>query len=196
MKKVIYTDELMHFGVKGMKWGHRKTAQQRADYHISKIGSSSGIRRAYHNQRAYANELKALKKRQLKSDRTVLQKAGTRLGGSGYSSYHQKAASNYYDRRSKYAKNVKKANRDRNRAYNYDSLSKANAKVHNSKSVSSYVKNSMEATFKTPMKRVRSGKQVTSGRVFAERVAISTAINIATRGAQTAAMDTYLYGRG
>lgn len=160
-----YGDELMHYGVVGMRWGKRKSKyQDRAEYHRNKIGSSkTRLGKNYHNYRAYRNEYKSSVGNAVTKDKgKVLKQLDNLYGHNDYAS-RQKAASNYYSRKSEYSKTRLGKTINSSRAYNQDQWAKQNTKLRNAKGVGDYVGKYANAVVNTKQK-TWAGRNTTTGR--------------------------------
>lgn len=184
-----YSDSLVHYGVPGMKWGHRKTYTQKANSHISKIGTSkTRLGKNYHNYMAYTNQARNNQAQAIKRD--MMNKKGRTLKtldnmyGHGARAASQKAASDYYTRKSKYTKTRVGTNSAKAYAYNNKQWSNANTKLHNSKSVREYGKNYVDAIANTSIK-TWSGRTTTNGKRLVD--------NLLTGGVIGAGLDASYY---
>lgn len=185
---ISVSDELYHYGVVGMKWGKRKASyyDEKARSHASAIANSkTRLGKSYHNYRAYRNEVKAADK-----------KAGEQLGkgsilkdydsayGHGANARIQKAASNYYDRKSKYTKTVLGTSMAKANAYNLKTAAEANSRLHNSKNLKQYGENFVNGMFNRSIK-TWSGRTTTTGKQMVD--------NLLTGGLIGTAQDVSIY---
>lgn len=184
-----YSNTLVHYGVPGMKWGRRKTYAQKASSHISKIGTSkTRLGKTYHNLAAYNNQAKDNRSKAIARD--MMKKKGRTLKtldnmyGHGANAARQKAASDYYTRKSKYTKTRLGTTSAKSAAYSNKQIAKANTRIHNSKSVREYGKNYYDAYANTPIK-TWSGRTTTLGKQAVD--------NFITGGLAGTAMDAYYY---
>lgn len=160
----VYSDEFMHYGVIGMRWGKRKSKyQDRAEYHRQKVGSSkTRLGKDYHNYRAYRNEYKTNVGDALSKNKGKDLKQIDNLYGHGDYAARQKAASNYYNRKSEYSKTNLGKTINASRGYNADQWSKQNAKLHDAKGVKDYAGKYVNAVAKTKQK-TWAGRETTTG---------------------------------
>ena len=167
----VYNDELMHYGVIGMRWGKRKSKyQDRAEYHRNKIGSSkTRLGKEYHNYRAYRNEYKTNVGNALAKDKGKDLKQIGNLYGHGDYAARQKAASNYYNRKSEYSKTNLGKTINASRSYNQDQWSKQNAKLHDAKGVKDYASKYVNAVANTKQK-TWAGRTTTTGKQMIDSV--------------------------
>lgn len=162
---IVYDDELMHYGVKGMKWGKRKSKyQDRAEYHKRKVGSSkTRLGKEYHNYRAYRNEYKTNVGTALAKNKGAGLRQFDNLYGHGDYAARQKAASGYYNRKSEYSKTRLGKTINASRGYNQDQWAKQNTKLHNAKGVGDYVGKYVSALANTKQK-TWAGRTTTTGK--------------------------------
>ncbi len=167
------SNELYHYGVKGMKWGKRKASyyEAKASSHAAAVGTSkTRLGKNYHNYRAYRNEVKAGDRKNTESG---IKGSGGALKyldnkwGHGANTRIQNAASKYYDRKSSYTKtdigtSIAKAN-----AYNLKTAANANARLHNSKNLSQYGANYINAVANRSIK-TWSGRTTTTGKRYVD----------------------------
>ena len=99
-------NELCHYGVVGMRWGHRKNGyyEGKSSSQVSKIGKSKTILgKNLHNYMAQQNDYKSNVRKAVNSDKGIIKKYDN-LYGHGDLSARQKAASKYYGRKEGYSK--------------------------------------------------------------------------------------------
>lgn len=160
-------DELYHYGVPGMKWGKRKASyyEAKSNAHASAIANSkTRLGKSYHNYRAYRNEVKA-------GDRKTMDTVGKgsilkdidNVYGHGATARAQSAASKYYDRKSGYTKTRLGTTMAKSAAYNQKTAAAANTRLHNSKNLSEYGSNFVNAVANRSVK-TWSGRTTTTGK--------------------------------
>lgn len=161
-----YPDELMHYGIKGMKWGVRRSAdyyQGKANRAAAKIGTSkTRLGKSIQNNIAYTNEVRANRmKTMAKNEKNIIKKIDN-VYGHGSLADRQKAASNYFERKATYQKTKYGKTQAEAAAFNTKSAAKANEKLHNSNSLKQYGKNYVDAIANRPIK-TWSGRTTTTG---------------------------------
>lgn len=165
-------DYLMHYGVKGMKWGVRKRT---ADYYRTRSNKfaksinskKTRLGKVVANERAYLNERKANTMDALnKNEKGILKKIDNAYG-HGAAAATQKAAANYYNRKSTYTKTRMGTTQAKANAYNMSSLAKANDKLHNSRSLTEYGSNYIDAVANRKVK-TWSGRTTTTGKQYVD----------------------------
>lgn len=167
-----YTNELYHYGVPGMRWGHRKNEsyyRNKAQKSISKMKSSkTKLGKHFHNYSAYINEQKANVKRSNKNETNILKRLDNKYGhGANASSLN--ASSNFYKRLASYQTKQKAKTKSEARSYNAKSAANANERLHNAKNPIDYGKKYIEAKFNRPVKTA-VGRKTTSGKVYVDNL--------------------------
>lgn len=171
-------NELYHYGVKGMRWGHRKTVygalsnhyQKRANKAIAKIGTSkTRLGKRIQNSKAYRNEYKANKYKSLSKDASIKNRYSNSVYGRQNLINRQTAASNYYSRQAGYSKTRFGKTVAESASFNNKQWAKANQSIRNSKNVKEYGQNYVNAMFKTPVK-TWSGRTISSGKHTVENM--------------------------
>lgn len=176
------SDELMHYGVPGMRWGHRKASyyDSKSQSHASKIATSkTRLGKSYHNYRAYRNEVKAGDQRNFESlnkQKGILKKIDS-VYGHGATARDQAAASKYYDRKSSYTKTRLGTTMAKSAAYNNKTAAEANTKLHDAKTLQQYGTRFVDGMFNRSIK-TWSGRTTTTGAKYVDELITGGMIGI------------------
>lgn len=168
------SNELYHYGVPGMRWGHRKASyyDEKSRSHASKIGTAkTRLGKSYHNYRAYRNEVKAGDQRNFESlnkQKGILKKIDS-VYGHGATARDQAAASKYYDRKSGYTKTRLGTTMAKSASYNNKTAAEMNTKLHDSKTLQQYGSRFVDGMFNRSIK-TWSGRTTTTGEKYIDEV--------------------------
>lgn len=177
------SNELYHYGVPGMKWGVRRAERldARASHHTSKVATSkTRLGKSYHNYRAYRNEVKAGNQKvrnNFGGKGGILKKLDNTYGHGAYARA-QGAASKYYDRKADYARTDLGASMAKASAYNLKTAQEANTRLHNSKKLSEYANNYVDALANRSIK-TWSGRTTTTGKNMVDAMLTGGMIGLA-----------------
>ena len=168
-------DYLMHYGVKGMKWGVVRSRD--ASYYRTKSNAAAAkvssrktrLGKSMANLKAYRNEVTANKLALNEKNENNILKNLDNMYGFGAAAAREKAAAKYFDRKSGYTKtrygtSVAKAN-----AYNAKSVAESSQKIHDSKSVKDLGKNYIDAVANRKVK-TWSGRTTTTGEQYVDQM--------------------------
>lgn len=186
---VIYGNELYHYGIPGMRWGHRKAQpasgsnskpkrgseeyyRDKAGRAIAKISTSkTRLGKDINNYRAFgyeANANRAANKITSKSEKGLIKKLDTRYG-HGANAAGQNASANYYSRKAEYSKTRLGKSINNSKAFNERSWAKTNEKLHASKNLKDYGSNFVKSFSNTPVK-TWSGRTTTNGKQVVDQL--------------------------
>ena len=125
----VYDDELMHYGVKGMKWGHRKASpttsygQARAAYKSAKKAYNKSFNNAYYkSHQAYSLSKKKRQASQARWEDAVDKAAALGDAKRAYKQAKQERKQAIGAAKSAYKSANRAYNKAYNKAYNYSAL--------------------------------------------------------------------------
>ena len=183
MVYVIYPDEMMHHGVKGMKWGVRK--QLKYERKAQKWGNIENRMRT-RTGKNLAGTVKLVYKHSASKQKAV-NNAKTRKErlqqkyGAESSARNNRMQADIYKMKSARARTNIGRKMNANLAYNNESMAKHYDKVaKHSPSTIKRAKYSAKKIMKTPLKTTYRGKQTTFGKELAKAVAYQVAVNVVT----------------
>ena len=162
-------NELCHYGVVGMRWGHRKNGyyEGKSSSQVSKIGKSkTRLGKNLHNYMAQQNDYKSNVRKAVNSDKGIIKKYDN-LYGHGDASARQKAASKYYSRKAGYSKTRLGRSINEAKSFNNKTAAEANARLHNSKNIIDYGAKYIDALAHRKVK-TWSGRTTTTGEQFVD----------------------------
>lgn len=168
------SNELMHYGVPGMRWGHRKAQryEARAKSHAAKVATSkTRLGKSFHNNMSYFNEVAAgnQKVRNNAGGKGNILKKIDNVYGHGATARSQEAASKYFERKSGYTKTRLGTTMAKSAAYNNKTAAEANKKLHDSKSLQEYGNNFVNGMFNRSIK-TWSGRTTTTGAKYVDEL--------------------------
>ena len=184
---IIRETELKHYGVLGMKWGHRKAYYgARAEHykslqnkHINKINTSkTRLGKEYHNLRAYSNEAKRHTASDLSRDSGIRNTVSNVMvwKGRGDRAARLGASANYHQRKQGYTLTKIGKRINEAREYNDKSLYNANNNVRKTKLLSGQrIVKSIDAAINTPLKTAIRHKNTTTGKRAVRNILITGA---------------------
>ena len=185
----VYGNELYHYGVPGMRWGHRKAPdtssgsskprygseeyyRNKANRAVARISTSkTRLGKNFNNLRAYNNTVNAniaSKKASLGKEKNILKKIDS-IYGHGANAVRQNANADYYQRKSEYSKTRLGKTMNEAKAFNEKSAAKANEKLHNSSSIKEYGKNFVDS-MSTRKIKTWSGRTTTVGKQMVDQL--------------------------
>ena len=185
---MIRETELKHYGVRGMKWGHRKVpSTSKLNEHISKINTSkTKLGKRYHNNRAYQYEYNKLMSERVNKAKGIKGKYSERYG-SGSNVSRLEASANYYKRASGYEKGAKKTIA-KNAAYNSAQYAKAWEKSRDAQSLNekgkAYIDRLLNTKVKSYNRYLDLTKETTSGKILAQQAITAIALTSVQLGLQ------------
>ena len=168
------SDELYHYGVPGMRWGHRKVYAAESNAYTKRANkwearsnkSKTRLGKAFSEDREAYNRAKATTAKSMSKDNSIRNVISNTYGHKGLAAT-QEAQSKSFEKSAQRAKTKYGTEVNKAKAYNSKSWAESNRKIANSKNGKEYVKNLGNAIMNTPVK-TWSGRQISSGQKMVE----------------------------
>ena len=179
--RIVYGDELYHYGVKGMKWGVRKEqkyAEKEKKWASKEASRKSNFGKNLATTRKLGYRLAKENQRAANNATTLKSKLQNKVGMEA-DARNNRISSELYSTRAKRTKNVKRKIRNESRAYNMTQAGKVRESV--ASGTKSTIKRDIRFTkqiWNTPAKTLK-GKNTTFGKEIVKATAAVAAYEVA-----------------
>jgi len=194
--RIVYPDELYHYGVKGMKWGVRKAQKyelkedkwaHKEEKRRTRFGKNLATKKKLSYRLAKENQ------RAVNSSKTLRSKAQNKYGMEA-DARDNKHTAEYYSTKAQRSKSVRGKIRNESRAFNLNQAGRVRSNV--AKSTKSTMKRSIRYTkqiWNTPYKTIR-GKNSTFGKQIVKAAVATAAYEVAVYAATNYTKSKYNIG--